>query len=328
MVSLSVLYFVISLISLFRLFLFAMPSKSKHSSDASHKDLQALKKSDLIRLILDLRKSISSVPVDKSSGPLSGSHSGDISLQQSSVEDGPVGHSSPALSGSCSDSSAFMAQIKSAVTDAIKDLKSELRLEYQSALADQELRFSKEVLALREEINCLKNKIEQASKDIETDVLRDLRDAEYRKKNLILFGIPECVSSVPSERKESDFRAVQLLSSALGVKDIHFKNAFRLGKPRDRPRPIKLIGLSYQQREELLGLSFRIPRLNPALGFCKVFIKADLSLKEQAIERGLRREIDTRRNAGENVFLRGGKIVSRVEVPDASRSLDGGRRTD
>lgn len=302
---------------------FVMPS-SKRASGSSQKDLHSLKKNELIRLIVDLRNSVatSSEAPDKSDSVVG------IPAHKAPPQQSPSDkiHSSSVCS--CRESSILMDQVRSAVTDAVRDLKSELRLEYQSALTDQELKFSREVLTLRDEINLLKNKIDQACQDIEAEFFRDLRDAEHRKKNLIFFGVDECVSSVSTERKDADFRAIKLMASELGVKDLHFQNAFRLGKLRDKPRPIKLIGLSHQQREDLLKLSFRIPRLNPALGFRKVFIKADLSLKEQALERELRREVDARRQAGENVFLRGGKILLRAGDPDASRSHPSGLQTD
>ena len=300
--------------------------KRKSIVDFSQKELQSLKKNELIRLVIDLHNSTNSQPSD-SLDSLPGFPARRTSPQESTSD----GIRCPSNSFR-DESSSLVAQIKSAVTDAVRDLKSELRLEYQSALAEQEHRFSKEVIALREEIVCLKNKIEQTGQDLEAEFLRDLRDAELRKKNLILFGVNESVSSTPSERKEADFRAVKMLASELGVNDLHFQNAFRLGKLRDKSRPIKLTGLSYQQREDLLRCCYHIPKLNPALGFCKVFIKADLSLKEQAVHRELRRKVDARRDAGERVFLRDGKIVLRTENSIAStgtlQSLNGERQED
>ena len=63
------------------------------------------------------------------------------------------------------------------------------------------------------------------------------------------------------------------------------------------------------QRNELLRSASHIPHLDASLGYRSVFIKPDLSPKEQEIDRRRRLELKSRREAGERVTIRGGQVV-------------------
>ena len=59
-----------------------------------------------------------------------------------------------------------------------------------------------------------------------------------------------------------------------------------------------------QQRHQLIRCAFRIPQLDGDLGFRRVYIKPDLSPKEQHADRQLREELKSRRDAGESCFAK------------------------
>ena len=102
------------------------------------------------------------------------------------------------------------------------------------------------------------------------------------------------------------------LSAELGVQDLKVESCHRLGRRKDdqnKPRPLKVTCINSSQRSDLLRFATRIPKLNSSLGFRRVFIKHDMSLREQEIDRQLRLELTRRREAGEKVFIRGGKII-------------------
>ena len=268
-------------------------------STATAKDLKALKKDDLIRLIINTRDSQILKP---NKSPLS-------SIDVPNVS---VSSQSPQLSFRCPhDESALITQIKSAVSEAIHSLRCELRLEYEARICELENKFHKEIESLRESFDQLKKETKSSLKDTEIEVLRDLHEGELRKNNIMIFGMRESDSASASEQKEQDRRNVEMLSGELGVDDLHFESLIRLGKPSDKPRPIKLTGIPMNQRSDLLRRAHHIPKLDEHFNFKRVFIKPDLTPKEQLVDRQLRQELRRRREAGDNVFIRDGQIVTR-----------------
>lgn len=259
----------------------------------SERDLKALKKDELIRLVIDYQNSPSSC---RPSGTPNSSSRGRSSLGQVT--------SSPAQ---ILDTSNLKEIIKTAVAEAVRELKSELKNDYTTLVLETEKKFATELSNLRQEVESLRAKLDTTFRNAEHEFLRDLRETEDRKQNILIFGVPECDHSSPSVRKDSDISKVMTLARELGVNQLLFKNIFRLGKPSDRPRPIKLIGLPSHQRETLLRSA---SQLRSTSDFQRVYIRADLSLKEREYERKLRDEVNRRRSAGEKVFLRGGRIVS------------------
>lgn len=215
------------------------------------------------------------------------------------------------LHGTTADSSEWLlSQIKTAVVDAVNELKTELRLEYEAHLKKVETKFSAEIDGIHSELAALREKFDSTIKDFEREFLHDLRESEQRKDNIMIFGLQESSSSLPSESKEEDIISITTLSSKLGVPNLQIRNCFRLGRRGGRPRPVKVICHNPQQRAELLRCAFRIPRLQTSLGFRRVFIKPDLSPKEQEADRQLREELKQRRESGENVVIRRGRIAA------------------
>ena len=202
--------------------------------------------------------------------------------------------------------------IKSAVIDAVREIKTELRQEYRALLTDVEVKFTQKLESLRSEVDHLKNKIDFRFVTFEKEVLQDIQEVEKRRNNVIIFGLNESRAESLSASKEEDLRSVGSLGASLGVRGLKIQDCFRLGKRglQQRPRPVKVICQDPQQRHELISSAYRIPNLNEDLGFRRVFIKPDLSPKEQEADRQLRQELKLRRANGERVVLRGGRIVA------------------
>ena len=212
-------------------------------------------------------------------------------------------------------SSLLVVQIKAAVVEAVHDLKTELRLEYQAQLNEINKKFSLELDSIRSDLASLKNRSESRLQNVEVELLHELKDSESRKNNLMIFGLSENNSLDKStDKKEADLSSIRLLSSALGINDLKIHSCLRLGRPGGKPRPIKIVCPDSSQRSELLLSAYRISRLDSSLGFKGVFIKPDLSPKEQEINRRLRLELRTRREAGERVIIRGGRIISDTRI--------------
>lgn len=258
--------------------------------DLSAKDLKLLKKEELIRLILKTRN-LNSPNTNKE-----GNQEDSMSSPMPSV----VSHSTE----------WFSDKIKSAVFEAFQLLKAELHQEVEAKMNRIEEKFTSQIETLQSEIASVKMRVEDSVISLEKDFLYDLRDKEQRKENIMVFGLQESNASSATDSKKDDLALMESLSSKLGVPHLKIKHCFRLGRRDDRSRPLKVICHDPQQRTQLLQSAFRIPRLDIGLGFQKTFIKPDMTPKEQEADRQLRQELRCRRNAGENVVIRRGRIIS------------------
>lgn len=274
---------------------------SKRISSYTSKQLMSFKKDQLVSIILDSQKTNSprlSTGTKKVKTHVSGRESKDL------TED--------SITPSEFSTEVIKAQIKTAVVDAVQDFKSELRKEHEINIRNLEEKFSSEISSLQNEVTDLKKQINISIKNVEKEFLQDLHETEDRKDNIMIFGLEESGSSTPSAGKKDDLSAINCLSSQLGIHHFEVSNFFRLGRASNKPRPLKITCKDKHQRSCLLRSAHKIPQLDAALGFGRVFIKPDLSPKEQEADRQLRKEFFRRREAGEHVAIRRGCIIDAV----------------
>lgn len=269
----------------------------------SPRELKGLKKDELVRMVLKLQ--CSDQTGKRNEQPLTGSI----------IEDNS--HLHKPLLGYPSDKNSiphFASEIKSAMMEAVNEIKMELRSEYMGLLKDMRNEFTSELENVREEIRNQRKMFETSMRDMEAEFLNDLQESELRKNNVMIFGLKESQTESNTDRKEEDLKQIENLAKEIGV---HFfappQNCIRLGKPGTKPRPIKLVGLPSQTRGDLLLSAPRINKINASFGFNRVFIKPDLTPKQQLNDRLLKNELKSRRNNGENVIFRNGKIVTSDE---------------
>lgn len=296
----------------FLLFALMVMAASAQKANVLPKDLKSLKKDELIRLLLESRSSAAS-PVSSSSSSSTNQKVSRTPVRSGNSEHGTV--------STISVNDDLVAHVKAAVFEAVRDLKVELRLEYEALLKDVEQKFTREIEVLRSELSITQKNIraevndlqQRQFRELEKEFLRDSREAEERKNNIMIFGLKENEAPSSAESKQADLDSIASLSSKLGVDNFSVQHCFRLGRRSEKPRPIKVICNNPQQRFELLRSAPRISRLDECYGFRKVFIKPDLSPKEQLIDRQLRHELNVRRAAGERVVIRGGMIVADIK---------------
>ena len=204
---------------------------------------------------------------------------------------------------------SFIPQIKRIIMETVRDLKCDFRTEYTVSTKELKTEFQNDMDVFRRELNILKQNFDSSLRNIEVEFLRDIQEAKERKNNLMVFGIKESDEVSFEKRKESDLQMIEKLASDINVIFSRPHNIIRLGKVGNTPRPIKLIGLSKQTRDDLLRSSSKIRKLDDSLGLNSVFIKPDLTPKQQLSDYLLRKERRGRRERGENSSLRDGKIV-------------------
>lgn len=258
-----------------------------------------MKKDDLIRLVLKTREGESPQNARSSNLPSASAKS----RSSLGTKNGP--HADL-------DVEWLTMKIKSAVQEAVQDIKTELRAEYQTMFKDIIEKFSREIDELKFEVNDLRARLKSQAESLEKEFLYDMRDSEMRKNNIMIFGLCENDAPTISENKQNDLKTIHNLASKLGVDDVDITDCFRLGKRGEKPRPVKATCRFPHQRADLLRRAPQIRRLDGSLGFQRTYIKPDLSPKEQEADRMLRRELMSRREAGENVVIRGGWVVRRV----------------
>lgn len=274
------------------------------TTNLTPKNLKNLKKDELVQLVLSLRSSDSPLP---SKQTRSAKNAGNDSICNSS--------SKSDINSVDNEPTLLLSQVKEAVFEAVQDLKSQLRSEYTVLLNEVKSDFKRELENARNELQAFKIKYDLDMREREVEFQRDLEEMDRRKNNLMIFGLPEAKSHVPEERLLADSDKLASLASSLDIQNLKPYKIIRLGKVGNRPRPVKVIGLSSLHREALLFSASGIRKFNE---FKNVYIKPDLTPKQQLIERSLLDELRTRRAVGEKVHIRNGKIVTDVSLPKSS----------
>ena len=254
----------------------------------SLKDLKAMKKSDLIQLVVEAQENSPRIP--------------------SSVKNS---QSFPSGDEDSSDTISFSV-LKTFISTAIRELKEELTLDFDQRLSA----LSSEVVSLRNEVASLKAETFTTNEVLKAEVLSEVRDQESRKCNLMIFGAQGPQSFSSSEAKVEDSQYLTDLGAALGltmgVTQVSPRSHFRLGRRRPfekRPRPLKLIFDSQILRNEYLRAAPNLRKGSLSGKYRGVFLKPDLTPREQESEKRLRSEFRRRREGGEKVIIKRGQIV-------------------
>lgn len=141
------------------------------------------------------------------------------------------------------------------------------------------------------------------------EAVEEFKDIESRKNNLIVFGIPEKESGSGAEKKMHDENHICKLAEILDVESPDITTFFRLGQKRAGHRPIKIVFNDPQHRHTMLSRARNLRNLGESNWLRKVFVKPDLTPRQQEVDRRLRESLKLRREAGESVMIKGGRIV-------------------
>ena len=200
-------------------------------------------------------------------------------------------------------SSSLKKIVADAVSDAITDIRRELISESKRLIAEAEIKWERNLVMVSESIHST----------LKTDVLNELQDREHRKNNIVVFGMPEqLTTNAPGANCDKE-DALNIFSK-IGIEDVKVERCFRLGNKtsRQKPRPMKIILSSQMNRDLILRAAPKLGKLSDTNQFRKVFLKPDLTPQQQEEERNLRQELKCRRDNGENVMIKNGKIILRT----------------
>ena len=187
------------------------------------------------------------------------------------------------------------------------------------------LTFSDVTKKMQQEITSTQATTEKINTDLEEEKRR-----ESRKLNLIVYGIPETQTDNSNQMK-SDFLSLQeLYENKIALTPSDFSNITRLGKKKDdQIRPIRISFYDAQIRKEVLinnkGLRYEGNEFNECN--CKtnpgrhihINVTTDKTRQEREEESKLREALNVRRQNGENVIIKRGKIIKTDQQESQAR---------
>ena len=175
---------------------------------------------------------------------------------------------------------------------------------------------------LESDMEIIKNKVEKLEGGIKTqvkdeiaEVMEDKEEIEWRKYNLVIFGLPESKLSVKDDRIDEDTRIIKDiikhdlnvgLSPRNGIYD-----AKRLGTFNgNKTRPVRITFDDINTKRQVLKDAKTLKQnTNPMKR--KLFINPDLTKQQRKDDEDLRKKMwDRRENHNENVVIRKGKLVT------------------
>ena len=173
----------------------------------------------------------------------------------------------------------------------------------------------------------MESKIDEKFKKVKKEILIkvnediDQRFEKFkRRKNIVIYGLPEGVGKEEREKHRSDDESIKELMRELRVEVERFRS-IRLGKQVNvnRTRPIKIELEEERDKYKILKKAANIRNTQTAK-FKKIIISADMTFKQRELDKILREELKVRRNAGESdIKIKDGRIVSGLEEGDRSR---------
>lgn len=208
----------------------------------------------------------------------------------------------------------LMTTLKSE-TEKIHDILSTLTarvrdLEVKLEASDFKQRMQeKEIEVMKESLQCF-NPIEVCKTQLD-DVCQETAERWRRRKYLIINGIAEHPSGDIEERRARDVERVTDLTRELGFVAFLPEEVSRIGRINStRPRPLRFKCRDTAIRAQILRNS---KKLRNSQCFRNTFVNPDLTIAQRKRNAELRIELKRRRDSGENVTIRHGRIVDMRE---------------
>ena len=161
-----------------------------------------------------------------------------------------------------------------------------------------------------------------------TESRQEQLSMDTKKSNLIIYGIKETQATTINQMK-ADFTTIkQLYDGRVNINKEDFQTITRIGlKKPNQIRPIKITFVDMEQRKRVLINNQGLKLDEEGANTCEftdcseyptkhthIYISTDKTKKEIEVEKQLRQELKTRRDAGEqDIKIKYGKIVKTTE---------------
>ena len=142
---------------------------------------------------------------------------------------------------------------------------------------------------------------------------------EKRKKNVVVFNMPEPDGATSNQQMEQDkYAFTQLVKEHLHINP-RVESCWRVGRRSDNRHRLLVVTLGSEgEKWEILR---QAPLLKDAGLSPRVYINPDLSAREREKAKQLREELASRKASGEtNLIIRRGKIVNRYDPASTQQS--------
>ena len=179
--------------------------------------------------------------------------------------------------------------------------------------------FAEKLTSQEQNTTKLNKTIQQQAEDKEEETRK-----ASKALNLIIYGIPENETDEVHQMKQDFIMIKQVYENKVTIDTTDITQIIRIGKKSEgKTRPIKITCVNAEIKKEILtnnkflrieGEQYEMCecRTNPGKHL-HVNVTTDKTKKEREDESILIQELKTRRAAGENVLIKKGKIVNRVQ---------------
>ncbi|XP_022819413.1 uncharacterized protein LOC111351626 [Spodoptera litura] len=171
--------------------------------------------------------------------------------------------------------------------------------------------------SIREEIDETLKPLVEESQILKIEVIKlkekiNRLESEKRETNLIFYGFEEST--------ETHTNIVKMISTALNksgieIEDRDINKALRIGKPREKARPILVKMLNVWKRNEILKNKKKLPK--------NIYVNEDFSKEVLEKRRELMPQLKEERKKGHTAFLKHDKLIIKE---DESTSRDKRKR--
>ena len=151
------------------------------------------------------------------------------------------------------------------------------------------------------------------------EAMGEEKEKEWRRKNVIIFNLPETREKGASEKVE-DGKSVDDVMKEIGVEVGEYETV-RLGAPddkREKPRPIKMTVKIAEKRDEILRKARNL-KDSEEYRRMRVGISADKTLEERKKDKALTDEKKRRTEQGEDVIIFRGEVMTKEEATKKGR---------
>lgn len=161
------------------------------------------------------------------------------------------------------------------------------------------------------ENNLLKDKVQQLETKLsnvelgqannipQEKLFSEIMDRQSKARNIILFNVPEFSSTIPADKCKDTSSFLSDLYNTIGV-TIRPDSMYRLGKPSNKPRPLRLVLPTPNDVFEILKVKRKL--LNNTK-LASVRISSDRTVLQQNYFKSVLSELKSRRDNGENELI-------------------------
>jgi len=175
-------------------------------------------------------------------------------------------------------------------------------------LRNLEMKIDHKIEGIKHEV---KNSIAKQVKDEIIEEIKEEEEKKKRQKNLVVYKIEESTNENKEERElEDKEKCLNLMNRCLEIKveNNDIEKLVRLGRRNENNRPLLVIMREKDKKYEILSNASKLRNAQEE-EHRKVYISPDLTIKQREENKKLREELKRRRENGENLYIKGGKLV-------------------